>query len=59
MTKGKKTMTIEYTCIGIVAKNMGCANQTFVCNAGRELFKFIGELTYKEFTQIKKLSNSK
>lgn len=51
--------TIETICIGIVAKNMGFADQSKVGNAGREVFKFIGELTFKEFRKIKKLNSNR
>jgi hypothetical protein len=49
----------ETICIGIIATEMGYANQTRVCNAGRAVFKHIGSLTYEEFGNIKKLMKEK
>lgn len=45
----------ETICIGIIATEMGYANQTLVCNAGRAVFNHIGGLTHKQFRDIKKL----
>lgn len=53
----QRAKAVETICIGIVAKNMGYANQTLVCNAGRELFEYISQMTYKRFSDVKKLSN--
>lgn len=53
----QRAKAVETICIGIVAKNMGYANQTLVCNAGRELFELISRMTYKQFSDIKRLSN--
>lgn len=53
----QRAKAVEAICIGIVAKNMGYANQTFVCNAGRELFEYISRMTYKQFSDVKKLAN--
>lgn len=53
-----RTEAIERVCVGIVAEQMGYANQTHVCNAGKAIFKYIGRLTYKEFRNIKKLQSS-
>lgn len=51
----KRAEAQETICIGIIATEMGYANQTKVCNAGRAVFKHIGSLTYKQFRDIKKL----
>jgi hypothetical protein len=52
-----KTKSIEKICIGIIAKNMGYANQTNVCKSGEAVFEYIGSMTYKEFRNVKKLIN--
>ncbi len=41
--------------IGIVAANMGYANQSCVVKSGKEVFKHIKKMTYKQFSSIKKL----
>ena len=48
---------VETICIGIVAKNMGYANQTLVCNAGREIFEYISRLPYRQFRAIKRAAS--
>lgn len=52
-----RTKAIEMRFIGIIACNMGYANQTNVCKSGKAVFEEIGTLTYKEFRNIKKLLN--
>ena len=52
-----KTEALETIFIGVVAENMGYANQSNVVKSGKEVFKKIGSLTYKEFRNIKALLN--
>lgn len=52
-----KTEAIETIFIGVIAQNMGYANQSKVVQSGKEVFKKIGSLTYKEFRNIKALLN--
>ncbi len=52
-----RTEAIETIFIGVVAENMGYANQSNVVKSGKEVFKKIGSLTYKEFRNIKVLLN--
>ena len=52
-----KTKAIETIFIGVIAQNMGYANQSNVVQSGKEVFKKIGSLTYKEFRNIKVLLN--
>jgi hypothetical protein len=49
----------ESVCIGIVAKNLGHADQSKVCAAGRELFRYIQGLSERDFLAIKSLSQNK
>lgn len=61
--KNKKTLSevdiqrvkaAQTICIGIVAKNMKYADLKLVTNAGKDLFFFIKNMTYKQFSNIKK-----
>lgn len=54
-----KAQAWERVFIGAVATEMGYANQTKVCNAGKEVFKLIGSMTYKEFKNVKALLNGR
>jgi len=49
-----KAETIELIIIGIVASNMGYADQSKVCATGHEIYKYIGKLTYNDLREIKK-----
>jgi hypothetical protein len=48
-----KTKAIETTIIGIISTEMGYTNVSKICNSGREVFKYIGTLSYEEFKDIK------
>jgi hypothetical protein len=50
---------VETMFIGVVAKNMGYANQDDVVKTGKAVLEKIGTLTHKEFKDIKNLLNAK
>jgi len=51
----QRVTSLETIFIGIIAKNMGCVNQSDVVKSGEEIFKRVGSLTYRELKNIKSL----
>lgn len=49
-----KREAVELIMIGIIARNMGHADQSAVCQSGRDILDFVLKMTYKDFSAIKK-----
>ena len=43
---------------GIIATEMGYANQTHVCNSAKSVFEYIGSINQTEFRNVKKFLNT-
>jgi hypothetical protein len=53
-----KAEAVETILIGIVSKHMGYVKPSQPIGAGKEVFEYIKRLTYKQFSDIKKLNQS-
>lgn len=59
LTDKIKAESWEMIFIGVVAENMGYANQSDVVKSGKEVFKKLGSMTYKDFRNIKTILNGR
>jgi len=50
-----RAKAVETTLIGIIASEMGYADQSRVCISGKKVFEYIKTLTYSEFKNVKSL----
>lgn len=44
----------ETICIGVIAEKIGYAEIGKICDAGKAMYNYIQNLTYKQFSEIKK-----